>query len=173
VTVLVLMSGLPGVGKSAIADVLGERLRAAVIPVDEIEAAILRSGVERSFETGLAAYQVGAALAAHQLRLGMSVVADAANYLEVGRQIWWSAAEELGVDVRAIEVVCSDETAHRRRLASRERGLEPFPEPTWAEVMRRRTETEPWSRDRLVLDSARSLVHNVQQALDYVARAAR
>ena len=78
-SLLVLMGGLPGVGKSAIADALGERLPATVISVDEIEAAMLRSGIERSFETGLAAYNAGAAIAAHQLRLGLAVIADAAQ----------------------------------------------------------------------------------------------
>ena len=42
---------------------------------------MLRSGFVRSFETGLAAYNVGAALAAHQLRVGFSVIAEAANFL--------------------------------------------------------------------------------------------
>ena len=100
-SLLVLMGGLPGVGKSAIADALGERLPATVISVDEIEAAMLRSGIERSFETGLAAYNAGATTAAHQLRLGLAVIADAANYLEVGRQIWCAAAERADADIRA------------------------------------------------------------------------
>ena len=170
-SVLVLMSGLPGVGKSAIADAIGERLPAVVIAVDEIEAAILRSGVDRSFETGLAAYRVGAAIAAHQLDLGASVIADAANYLEVGRQIWCAAAAR--AEIRVIEVVCSDEAMHKARLTRRERGLEPFPEPDWDDVMRMRQETEPWSLDRLTIDSVRPLDESARLALDYVARAAR
>ena len=115
------MSGLPGVGKSAIADALAVHMSAVVVSVDELEAAMLRSGIERSFETGLAAYNAGATIAAHQLRLGVTVIADAANYLEVGRQIWCSAAEAAGAGIRAIEVVCSDERLHRERLAARAR----------------------------------------------------
>jgi predicted kinase len=171
-SLLVLMGGLPGVGKSAIADALGERLPATVVSVDEIEAAMLRSGIERSFETGLAAYNAGAAIAAHQLRLGLAVIADAANYLEVGRQIWGAAAESADADIRVLEVVCSDETAHRARLARRRRDLEPFSEPTWDDVVRWRAETEPWSRDRLTLDSVRPLDENVGLALAYLGRRA-
>ncbi len=169
-SLLVLMGGLPGVGKSAIADALGERLPAFVISVDELEAAMLRSGLERSFETGLAAYNAGAAVAVHQLRLGMAVIADAANYLEVGRQIWLAAAERVGADVRVIEVLCSDEHVHRARLANRQRDLEPFPEPSWDDVARWRSETEPWSRERLSVDSVLSLEENVELALGYLAR---
>src|SRR5262245_18283571 len=170
---LVLMSGLPGVGKSAIADALGARLPAVVVSVDELETAILRSGIARSFETGLAAYNVGAVIAEHQLRLGLDVIADAANYLEVGREIWCVAAERAGGELRAIEVTCSDEAIHGARLASRARGLEPFPAPTWDEVLARREESEPWTRDRLVVDSVLSVDENVRVSLGYLERRAR
>ena len=83
--VLILMSGLPGVGKSTIADALAPRLGAPVLSVDPIEAAILRCGIPASFETGVAAYEVAATLAEHQLALGLDVVGDAVNSLEVAR----------------------------------------------------------------------------------------
>ena len=166
---LVIFSGLPGVGKSAIADGLARRLGASVISVDPIEAAILRSGFQRSFETGLAAYNVGAAVAEHELRLGLTVIADAANYLEVGRNIWRSAAASAAVAASAIEVVCSDENLHRRRLQTRRRDLGPFPEPTWDDVVQRRAETEPWREGRLLLDSIRPIDENVALALEYLS----
>src|SRR5688572_22273325 len=65
---LVVVSGLPVVGKSELADALGQRLRAAVLSVDRIEAAMWRCGIAPSFETGVAAYEVVAVLAEHQLR---------------------------------------------------------------------------------------------------------
>ncbi len=165
---LVIFSGLPGVGKSAIAADLGRRLHAPVISVDPIEAAMLRSGIPQSFETGLAAYNVGAAIAEHQLRLGLTVIADAANYVEVGRSIWRQAAANGQSPWRAIEVLCSDEQEHRRRLESRQRDLDPYPELTWDEVVRRRAETEPWVGDHLVLDSVRTVDDNVALALDHL-----
>ncbi len=97
------------------------------------------------------------------------MIADAANYLEVGRRIWCSAAQAAGADIHAVEVVCTDEGLHRARLAARKRGLEPFPEPTWADVVRQRNETEAWSRDRLVLDSVAEVAANVERALAYLA----
>lgn len=165
-----MLSGLPGVGKSAIADELGRRLPACVISVDPIESAILRSGIQHSFETGLAAYSVGASIAEHQLRLGLTVVADAANYLEVGRDIWRAAAVRAEAALRVIEIVCSDERVHRQRLETRQRELEPFPEPTWDAVVERRVEVEPWRDDHLVLDSTRPISDNVSLALEYLAR---
>jgi predicted kinase len=163
-----MLAGLPGVGKSAFADGLGRRLRAAVISVDPIEAAIIRSGIPQSFETGLAAYRVGALVAEHQLRLGLTVIADAANYLEAGRNFWRAAADAAGASWRAIEVVCSDDGEHRHRLHTRRRNVDPLPELSWDDVNKRRADTEPWRAPRLVIDTVRPVEENVERALKHL-----
>lgn len=58
---------------------LGRLPPAAVLSVDPIEAALWRCGIERSFATGVASYEVATVLAENQLRLGHAVVADAVN----------------------------------------------------------------------------------------------
>jgi len=55
---LIVMSGLPGAGKSAVAGALGRVLPAAVVEVDPVEAAMWRAGVSRDQPTGPAAYLV-------------------------------------------------------------------------------------------------------------------
>ncbi|MEO6317597.1 MAG: ATP-binding protein [Acidimicrobiales bacterium] len=165
---LVVLSGLPGAGKSAVADEVGRLLPATVLPVDPIEAAIWRCGISPSFETGVAAYEVAAVLAQHQLRLGMPVIADAVNSLEVARDMWRQAATDAGVPVRVIEVLCSDPELHRSRLATRVRTIDGFPEPTWDEVCARRSEWQEWQQERLVLDSIDPLADNVDRALAYL-----
>ena len=167
--VLVLMSGLPGVGKSTLAEALARRLGACVVSVDPIEDAVLRAGIPQSFETGVAGYLVGATVAAAQLRLGLTVIADAANYLEAGRDIWREAAARAGFGTRAIEVVCSDEALHRSRLVNRERGLAVYPEPTWDDVVRRRAESEPWAEPHLVVDSVRPIEVNVEVCVEHLS----
>lgn len=167
-----MLSGLPGVGKSYFAQALAVRLGAVVVSVDPIEDAIIRSGIPMSFETGVAAYEVGAAIAAMQLRNGLTVIADAANDLEVGRDIWRTAADAAApvqVKVKVIEVTCSDVSLHRARLERRHRGLTEYPEPTWEHVVRRAADAEPWTCPTLVVDSAGSLDDMVRSALVYVA----
>jgi predicted kinase len=168
--VLVVVSGLPAVGKSELADGLGRRLGAAVLSVDPIEAALWRCGIAPSFETGVAAYEVVAVLAEHQLRLGLTVIADAVSSLEVARDMWRRAASRTGAAMRVVEVVCSNEGTHRERLARRARGIDGFPEPSWEDVVRRRDEWEPWRDERLVVDSLRELDENVTEALAFVNR---
>lgn len=167
-TMLIVLSGLPGSGKSVISNELGRRLRATVLPVDPIEAAIWRCGISPSTETGIAAYEVAAVLAENQLELGLTVIADAVNSLEVARGMWRRAARRFGTSVRVIEVVCSDAELHRRRLTDRVRTIDGFPEPTWDEVLARRAEWEQWQEDRLLLDTTEPLTDNVERALAYL-----
>src|SRR5713101_1968057 len=81
---LIVMSGLPGSGKSTIAERIAEKLLIPIFSVDPIESAIIEAGVQQGFETGLAAYIVAATLASEQLKLGISVVIDAVNADEEG-----------------------------------------------------------------------------------------
>ena len=168
--VLVVMSGLPGTGKSAIADALGHELGAPVLSVDPIEAAIWRCGIVPSFETGVAAYEVAAVLAEHQLSLGLAAIVDSVSSVEVARDMWRQAASRAGAQLRVIEVVCSDERVHRQRLAGRRRAIEGFPEPSWDEVQQRRAEWEPWTDDRLVIDTMSTLDENLADALRFLRR---
>jgi predicted kinase len=166
--VLILMSGPPGVGKSALADALGRHLGAPVMSVDPIEAAIWRSGIRPSFETGVAAYEVAAALARHQLALGMHVIGDAVNAVEIARESWRRAARVVGAPWRVVQVVCSDLEVHRGRLATRRRNLPGFPDPTWEDVERRMEEFEPWPEPTLLVDSANAFEGNLKQVIAFV-----
>jgi predicted kinase len=166
--VLVVVSGLPGTGKSAITDVLGHEIGASVLSVDPIEAAIWRCGITPSFETGIAAYEVAAVLAEHQLSLGLTAIVDSVSSIEVARDMWRQAASRADAELRIIEVICSDERIHRQRLSSRRRNIDGFPEPSWDEVQQRRAEWEPWTDDRLVIDSMRSIEENLAGALTFL-----
>jgi len=167
--VLVVVSGLPGAGKSSLADALGGMLGATVLSVDPIEAAIWRCGIPPSFETGVAAYEVVAIVAEHQLRLGLTAIADSVSSLEVARSMWRLAASRADAALRVIEVICSDAEVHRKRLMSRDRGIAGFPEPSWDDVEARRAEWEPWTDDHLVIDTMRGVDENLAVALRYLS----
>ncbi len=102
--------------KSHLAQALAAELGEVIVSVDPIEDATIESGLPMSFETGVAACQVAATVASTQLRNGLTVITDAANRLEVARDIWRRGADEAGVALHAIEVPCSDTDLHRSRL---------------------------------------------------------
>jgi predicted kinase len=168
--VLIVLSGMPGTGKSAVAEGIGRARGAPVLSVDPIESAILRSGVPRSFETGLAAYVVAEAIADSCLAAGLDVVIDAVNSVEPARSMWRSLAEKHDAPLAIIVCVLDDEAIHAARLAGRERGLA-LPEPAWADVRARRAEWTPWPEPHLTLDAMDSVAANVARALEHLRTA--
>ena len=168
---LIVLSGLPGTGKSAIADGLGRAIGAPVLSVDPIEDALLRSGIARDQPTGLAAYVVAATIAEASLAQGQAVVIDAVNGVVEAKDWWRDLADRFGVPLVVIETVCSDPELHHRRLESRSRALAAFPEPSWDAVVTRRAEWVDWTEERLVLDAVRPLAENLDRAIGWVRRA--
>lgn len=147
------MCGLPGSGKSTVADDLGRRRGWPVLSVDPVEAAIRRAGVATGQPVGLAAYVVVEAVAEHLLTLGQTVVVDAVNDVPEARGQWAALAERSGVPLQFVEVVCSDLEVHRRRLESRRRGLVGMDEPSWDSLPSRRAELERWTGERITVDT--------------------
>ena len=172
---LVAMAGLPGTGKTAIAEAIGERLLKPVVSVDPIESAILRAGIDADQPTGLAAYLVAETLAETVLRAGHGAIVDAVNAVDPAREQWVDLARRTGEPLRFIEVVCSDLALHRSRLEARERNLPHVTSPSWHAVEQSLDEYAEWSGssaaiERLVLDSVEPLETLVQRALAFLAR---
>ena len=92
--VLISFSGLPGVGKSSVARLLAQRIKAVWLRIDSLEQALVRSGVVDWDGLGPAGYYVGYALALDNLRLGLTVLADCVNPLALTRNAWRDVAFE-------------------------------------------------------------------------------
>jgi predicted kinase len=168
---LIVVAGLPGSGKSTMADDLGRALNCAVLGVDQAEAAMWRAGVSPSAPTHHAAYLVVGSLAAEQLALGHDVIVDAVNGPEPARAQWRDLAGQVGAELKFIVVECGDDRVYRDRVEHRTRDIEGFPEPTWEGVLRRRADFPPWTDERLTIDSVNSREANLQAALEYLSAA--
>lgn len=172
VPVLVAMAGLPGSGKSTIAEIVAGRLGATVISVDPIEASILHAGIDSDQPTGLAAYLVAETMAEQVLLSGHSVVVDAVNAVEPARLQWRDLAERCDVKLRVLETVCSDEALHEERLAKRTGDVAAY--STGAVAVEQSTEEyDEWkgacgSLPRITLDTAGPLGENVDTALRFL-----
>ena len=165
---LIVMSGLPGSGKSTIAEGIAQRLSIPILSVDPIESAIITAGIARSFETGLAAYLVAEALASEQLKQGISVIIDAVNAEEEGKDVWRGLAQRHGLDLIILDIVVSDQELHRKRVEARVRNLHGIGEVTWDTVEARQQAFTPWAEPTLRLDAAGDVEANVDAALRYI-----
>lgn len=166
---LIAMTGLPGTGKSAIADAVARSIRAPVFSVDPLEATLNRAGITREHRSDYAAYDLAATLAESQLSAGQSAVVDAVN-AKLSLRAWWTdIAERHGAAAIIVATICSDRQLHRTRLEQRARHIEGFRyDVCWTDVEARTGEYEPADEADLVLDAVKPLGDNVQHALRYV-----
>jgi len=167
--ILVIFSGLPGAGKTTLAEHAARQLGATLLSKDVIEAALWRSEIGAADRSGWAAYEVMTALAAQQLRLGRSVVLDSVAATESIRATWLALAADLHVDVRIVECVCSDLALHRTRMRGRDRGIAGWPELSGEDVERVRVHYERWHHPRLVLDAVRPVAETLHLLDAYIA----
>lgn len=151
-SMLIVFSGLPGTGKTTIAQMLARRCRAAYLRVDAIEQTIL-SSLRNKDEVGALGYLVAYQLAKTNLSLGVTVVVDAVNPLTAIRETWRAVTASASSRIVEVEVLCSDTSEHRRRAECRKADIPGHILPTWDEIQQR--EYEPWSSTRLVVDTAK------------------
>jgi len=164
---LIVVGGLPGAGKSSLADALAERLQIPVFNKDRIEASLWRSGTTAELNSWQVAEDLLTTLAGEQLRRGQSAILDTVARTVASREAWRAVALECGAPFVLIECVCSDAALHRRRIEGRDRGIPGWYELTWDDVERVRSRWEPWPDDRLVLDAVNPLVDNIETMVAY------
>lgn len=148
---LVILSGLPGTGKTTIGKRLAAKRCAAYIRVDEIEHALTYS-TELGPDIGPAGYTVAFAIALSNLRLGNLVIGDSVNPVLESRQGWRDVARNASVRFVEVEITCSNQQEHRRRVETRTADIAGFILPSWASVGAHAY--VPWTSARLVVDTA-------------------
>jgi hypothetical protein len=88
------------------------------------------------------------------------------NPLPISREAWRDVAARAAAGAIEVEVICSDQAEHRRRVETRD--AEPFlPALTWHDVVTR--DYRPWDRERIVIDTASGSVdEHVDRLCSYV-----
>lgn len=146
---LYIFGGLPGTGKTTLSLGLARERKAVHLRIDTLEQRLRDFGLQ---ELGPAGYMVAYGVALDNLRLGLAVVADSVNPIAVTRNAWREVAQEVGIPFVEIEVICSDEQEHRRRVETRASTVPGLVLPTWEQVVNRTY--EPWDREHVVIDTA-------------------
>ena len=137
---LISFAGLPGVGKTTIARQLARQQGIPYLRVDEIEGVLMADAPGQ--DIGPQGYQIAAALAASNLTLGLSAIVDCVNPWQLTRDIFIEAARTAGSAFFGVELYCSDEAEHRRRVETRQADIPGKSLPDWQKVIAR--DYHPW-----------------------------
>ena len=145
---LFIFSGLPASGKTTLSRLLAKSKRAVYLRVDTVEQALR----DLSLDVQEEGYSLCYRIALDNLQLGMNVVADSCNPIDLTRRAWERIAGKAEADFVNIEIICSDKSEHKKRAETRTTDVKGLGLPTWEEIENR--EYHRWQQGRTVIDTA-------------------
>ena len=164
---LIVFSGVPGVGKSTLAEQVGARLTIPVFSFDWLLGALTPFGgrtIENPFGVGM---ELLLTLALRQLRTGQSAILDAPLEDIDDRDRLRSLARRFDAHFKPIVCVCPDLTEHQRRIEQRSRGIPGWHDAgNWANAQARLAKYPSWDDEALVLDTTEDPARNVTRVIE-------
>jgi predicted kinase len=166
---VIIFTGLPGTGKSTLAEQVARTVGAPAFAADWLMGALKPALVKLDRAEYLAVRaELLATLVTRQLRLGQDAVVDAlVSESEV--TAWRAAAARFSARWYLIECICSDEGIHRERIEGRIRGIPGWHEVGWDFVERMRAELSGLTAIRLTIDAMEPVADNLRRVLDYIS----
>jgi predicted kinase len=168
--VLVLLSGLPGSGKSYLARRLAEEMPFLIIESDRVRK-ILFPSPQYAAEESMLTHRTSHALIEKKLRAGVRVIHDATNLIGFHRELVRRIAERAKARVIIVRVVASEE-AIRQRMEKRQESRTPhdLSDADWSVYQRMVPREEPIRRPHLVVDTGADLEEGIRKILREVRR---
>ena len=165
---LVMLSGLPGTGKSYFARELVKRVPFLVLESDRLRKALVR---EPKYTPGEHSRVFAAChlLLEEFLGQGRRVLFDAANLTEKYRQPVYQMAGRASASLVVVSFTAPEETV-RRRLAERAAGLDPgnYSDAGWLIHTRLRQGAQPIEGEHLTVDTSGDIVPVLEEIVRLV-----
>lgn len=164
-TMLVIFSGLPGTGKSTLAERLAHELRWPLLCIDDVIGEVPEKP-DVAFWDSRVAILLG--LTETQLELGVSVIVDSV-FMNKDRNHAQEIARKHHAQFRPVYVFMPDDNVWKERVTTRYRESKKNNVATWEQIERQRGHFRTWEPDTaLFINSLDSFDRNYESVLNYV-----
>lgn len=163
--ILIVVSGLPGTGKSYFCSKLAERLPFITLESDALRK-VLFSSLTYSLQESSRLFRACHRLIEQLLRRGFSLILDATNLSERHREYLYSIADHLDVKLVLVWVEAPPQLV-RERLKDR-RNEETKSDADWIVYQKMKSSVQPIRRNHYVVDTSRDII----PVIDKIVRAA-
>jgi predicted kinase len=157
----VIFSGLPGTGKSVLADRLAREMQWPLLRIDDVAACFPAEMEREAYSFWDQAISSLLRLAEVQLKLGISVIADSI-FMNLDRYHALAIARQTGARFMPVYTFISDQAVWEQRVRSRFENSDPAEGmASWEQVLAQREGYRPWEAGTaLFLDAMRLLNEN-------------
>lgn len=166
--VLLLLSGLPGTGKSFLARRLAEALPFVIIESDVVRKILFPQPLYTAQESRWV-HRTCHVLMAKLLKRGVRVIYDATNLIEYHRELVYRIAQKAGARLVVVKTVASEEVV-RERLRARQEEARELSDADWRVYRRMASRQEQVSHPHLVIDTSEDLEEAVAKVLRFIRR---
>lgn len=162
---LVIFSGLPGTGKSTLANRLARELRWPLLCIDDVVGEIPESTGIPFWDSKV---EILLRLTEVQLELGLSVIVDSV-FMNMDRNHAQELARKHNARFRPIYVFVSDENIWKQRVTARYDEMNNKDVATWERIQHQLEHFRDWDSDTaLFIDTVNSVEQNYAEVLRFV-----
>jgi len=165
--VLIVVSGLPGTGKSYFCSQLAERLPVVILESDALRKALF-SSPNYSLQESSRLFRVCHLLIERLLKKGMSLIFDATNLSERNREHLYSIADHLDVKLILVRVEAPPQVVYQRLKAREE--SESKSDADWMVYRRMKPAVEKIRRNHYAVDTSRDIAPVLDKIVRQVIR---
>jgi predicted kinase len=163
---LVIFSGLPGTGKSTLADRLARELRWPLLRIDDVAGSVPPDADYHFWDEKVL---ILLTIAEEQLKLGISVIADSV-FMGADRLHAQEIAQKHNAVFRPVYCFVSNEAIWEKRVNERVDTLGHPEVATWEQIQHQRQWFAPWgSGTGLFIDAIDSVEQNYAKVLEFVS----